>query len=75
MELEDDGHDDGDGQDDDQGSKLGKKKEKNKIHEIKSKVLIEFCFCQSRHHRGCDIGFRIDSHTIKRGDLIVNADI
>ena len=50
---------------------LEKKKEKNKMHEIKAKVLIEFCFCQSRHHRGCDIGFRIDSRTVKRGDLIV----
>ena len=52
-----------------------RRKIKTKLAQGKGKIDRAILFCQSRHHRGCDIGFRIDSRTVKRGDLTVNAVI
>jgi hypothetical protein len=50
---------------------LEKKKEKNKTKVIKVKVYDRFCFCDQETIESV-IMFRIDSHTIKRGNLWLN---
>jgi hypothetical protein len=53
----------------DQVLQLGKEeREKQKQVLIKAKVSNRFLFWHSRHHRGLSV-FRIDSYTIKRGNL------
>ena len=65
----DDDHDDGDGHGDDQVLKLGeKKKQKNKMAQGKGIFDRSVLFYHSRHQMGVS-GLRIDSCTIKKGEI------
>jgi hypothetical protein len=56
-------------------SNLEKKKEKNKMLGLKAKLYARaFCF-DSQDAIECVIRFKIDRHTVKRGDLMANAVI
>ena len=69
MAQMDDGHDNGDGHGDDQVLKLGeKKKQKNKMAQGKGIFDRSILFYHSRHQVGVS-GFRIDSCTIKKGEI------
>ena len=64
-------HRDGDGLSEDQVLQPWKEERgKQKSMEIKAKVLIGILFSPIKTQ--CVIGFRIDSRTIKRGDLMAN---
>ena len=74
MEQGDD-HDVGDDHNEDQVLKFGKE-ERKKQNGLKTKVYLigPFCFATQDTIEGVS-GVRIDSRTIKRGDLMVNAVI
>ena len=64
----DDGHGEGDGQKMDQVFLFGKEeREKQKWAQDKGITYRAIFGLYSIHHRGCE-WFRIDSHTIKRGN-------
>ena len=69
-------HGDGDGQNMMiECSNLEKKKDINKMQRLKAEVYARaFCFV-GQDAIECVIEFRIDSHTMKRGKLMVNAAI
>ena len=66
----DDGHGEGDGHKrDDQVLKLGKEeREKQKPKRSRQRYQLGFCFGTQDAIEGVSV-FRIDSHTIKRGNL------